>query len=74
MGKRGNVRVGDYICLYRNLTGFFFTHHTIVSADKTEFVSVRVPQIVLSGRWRNSIVLSVHAPGEEICDESEGNF
>jgi hypothetical protein len=44
----------------------FFVHHRIISAVKrAEFVSSRVPYIVLRGRWINIIVLKVHAPSAE---------
>jgi len=40
-------------------------HHRIVSAVKrAEIVCDRI-YIVLRGRWRNSIVLNVHAPNED---------
>ena len=53
----------------------FFVHHRIVSAVKTvEFVSDRVSYIVLRGRWCNSIVLNVHAPSEDKCDDPKDGF
>ena len=36
-----------------------------------EFVSDRLSYIVLRGRWRNIIVVNVHAPCEEKSDESK---
>jgi len=48
----------------------FFAHHRIVSAVKiVEFVSDRVPYIVLRGRWCNIIVLNVNASSEEKSDD-----
>ena len=44
----------------------FFVHRRIVSAVKrVEFVSNRLSYIVLRGRWRNIILLNVHAPSDE---------
>jgi len=72
--KGGMVRRGDYICFYQKGIGFCI-HHRIVSAHRrVQFVSDRVPHIVLRGRWSNIIVLYVHAPSEEKCDDSEGSF
>ena len=53
----------------------FFVHRRLVSAVKrTEFVSDRLSYIVLRGRWRNIIVVNVHAPSEEKSDESKDSF
>ena len=41
---------------------------------RVEFVSDRLSYIVLRGRWRNIIVVNVHAPSEEKSDESKGSF
>ena len=50
-------------------------HHRIVSTVKrVEFVSDRLLYIVLRGRWRNIIVLNVHAPSEDKCDDSKDSF
>jgi len=41
-------------------------HRRIVSSVKrVEFVGDRLSYIVLRGRWRNIIVVNVHAPSEE---------
>ena len=54
MGKGGTVRAEDYIFFYikgkenHTLETEFFVHHRIVSAVKrVEFVSDRIPYIVL---------------------------
>jgi hypothetical protein len=53
----------------------FFVHQTIASGVKrVEFVSDRVPYMVLRGRWYNFVVLDVHAPSEEKSDESKNSF
>ena len=53
----------------------FFVHRRLVSAVKrVEFVSDRLSYIVLRGRWRNIIVVNVHATSEEKSDEAKYNF
>jgi hypothetical protein len=50
-------------------------HQRIVSAIKrVEFVSARMPYIMLSGRWWKIIVLNAHAPTEEKGDDSKDSF
>ena len=70
--KGGTVREGDYDFYYgkendnHQLGTNFFVHRRIVSAVKrVEFVSDRSSYIVLRGRWRNIILVNVHAPSEE---------
>jgi len=47
----------------------FFVHPRIVSAVKrVEFVSDMLSYTVRRGRWRNNIVVNVHAPSEEKRD------
>ena len=53
----------------------FFVHRRIVSAVKiVEFLTDRLSYIVLRGRWRNIILINVHAPSEENCEESKDSF
>jgi len=79
--KEGTVKAGDYSFFMGKEMQIisweqgFFVHHRIVSAVKrVEFVSDRVSYIVLRGRWCNIIVLNVHAPSEDKCDDSKDSF
>jgi len=76
--KRGTERAGDYTYFYgegnenHQLGTGFFVHHRILSAVKgAEFVSDRLPYIVLRGRWCNIIVLNVHVLSEGKSDDSK---
>jgi len=41
---------------------------------RVKFVSDGLSYIVLRGRWRNIIVVNVHAPSEEKCGESKDSY
>ena len=41
---------------------------------RVEFVGDRLSYIVLRGRWRNIIIINVHAPSEEKSDEAKDSF
>jgi hypothetical protein len=52
----------------------FVVHKRIISAVKrVEFVSDRMPYIILRGRWCH-IVLNVHAPTEDKTDDVKDSF
>jgi hypothetical protein len=53
----------------------FFVHHRTVPVVKiVEFVTDRVPYMILRGRWCSIVVLIVHAPGEKKSDDSKDSF
>ena len=68
--------VRKYIkCFGRLQKTGFFVHRRIISAvRRVEFVSDRLSYIVLRGRWRNIILVNVHAPSEEKSEESKDSF
>jgi hypothetical protein len=50
-------------------------HKRIISAlRRVEFVSDRMPYIILRGRWCNIIVVNVHAPCEDTSNDIKGCF
>ena len=51
-----------------------FLHHRISAVKGVDFVSDRMSNIVLRGRWCNIIVLNVHAPSEEKIDDSNDSL
>ena len=46
----------------------------VCAVKRVEFVSDRLSYIALRGRWCNIIVLNVHAPCEDKCDDSKDSF
>jgi hypothetical protein len=79
--KGGTEPVGDYTSFYGNgnadhhLGTGFFVHKRIISIVKrVEFVSNRMPYITLRDRWCDSIILNVHAPTGDKCDDTKDSF
>jgi hypothetical protein len=77
----GTEPEGEYIFFYGKgnenyeLGTGYFVHKRIISAVKrVEFVSVRMPFIILRGRWCYIIVLNVHTPTEDKTDEVKDRF
>jgi exonuclease III len=77
----GTESAGQYAFLYgkRNknheLCTDFFVHERIISAVKrVEFVSDRMPYIILRGRWCHTVVLNIHAPTEDKIDDVKDSF
>jgi hypothetical protein len=53
----------------------FFIHKRIVSlVRRVEFVSDRMPYIILRGCWCNIIYLNAHAPCENKSDDVKDSF
>jgi hypothetical protein len=76
----GTEPAGEYIFFYgmgnenHELGTGFFVHKRIISAVKrVEFVSDRMPYIILRGCWCD-IVLNIHAPTEDKTDDVKDNF
>jgi hypothetical protein len=71
----------DYTFFYvienadHHLGTVFFVHKRIISAVKrVEFVSDRMSYITLRGRWCDIILLNVHAPTKDKCDDTKNSF
>jgi hypothetical protein len=53
----------------------FFVHKRIISAvNRVEFLSDRITNIILGGRWCHMIILNVHAPIEDNILDMNGSF
>jgi hypothetical protein len=50
-------------------------HKRIISAvNRVEFVSDRMPYIIIRGHWCHIIVLNIHAPTEDKADDVKDSF
>jgi exonuclease III len=79
--KGGTDEAEDYTFFYGQGNGDhrlgtgFFVHKRILSAVKgVEFISDRMPYIILISRWCNIIVLNVHAPCEDKGNDVKDSF
>jgi exonuclease III len=79
--KGGTELVGDYTFFYGNGnadhylgTGFFIYKRIILAVKREEFASDRMSYIILRGRLCYIIVLNVHAPTEDKCDNIKDSF
>jgi hypothetical protein len=78
--KGGTERAEDYtfFCGEGNETyqlGSVFSHIRVVSAvRRREFISDRMPYIILRGLWCNINVLNVHAPCEDKSNAVKSSF
>jgi hypothetical protein len=77
----GTIPAGKYTFFYGNGnqnhelgTGFILHKRIILAVKRFEFVSDRMPYIILRGRWCHTIVLNVHAPTEDKTDEVKDSF
>jgi hypothetical protein len=50
------------------------TQKNIIIIIRIEFVDDRMSYLILRGRWCDDIVLNVHAPTEDKCDDTRDSF
>jgi hypothetical protein len=79
--RYGNEPAGKHTFLYgkgkknHELGTDIFVHNRIISAVKREeFVSDRMPYMILRGRWCDFTVLNFHGPTEDKIDDVKDRF
>jgi hypothetical protein len=77
----GTEPAANYAFFYGNenadhhlVTGFFVHKRIISEVKRVEFVSDRMSYITLRGQWCDIIVLNVHAPSEDKCDDTKNSI
>jgi hypothetical protein len=76
MGQSGHGKSSGLYFSYGNKnenhqlgTGFLYTK--VSAVKRVQFVSERMPYIVLRGHWCNTILFNVHPSSKEKSDESK---
>jgi hypothetical protein len=79
--KGGTEPAGDYTFFYGNGnadhhlgTGIFVHERNILAVKRVDFVGDRISYIILRSRRCDIIVLNVHAPTEDKCDDTKDSF
>jgi exonuclease III len=79
--KDGAEPADNYIFFYGNGNAYhylgtgFSVHRQIISVVKREeFLSDRMSYLILRSYWYDIIVLNVHAPTEDKCDDTRDSF
>jgi exonuclease III len=79
--KRGTEMAEDYTFFYGKGNedhqlgaGVFVYKKTTLAGRRVEFVSDRMPYIILRGRWCNINVLNMYAPCEDKIDNVKDSF
>jgi hypothetical protein len=80
--EKGGIERAEYYIFsygkvneYHQLWAVFFIHNRITSAvRRVKFISDRMSNIILRGRWCNIIGLTVHATCEDKSDDVQDSF